>query len=114
MHYVNQILLRTDFFLQNVNRILKGRILFQICADRFDSMKNRGMITAAQCLTDILQTGFCHSTAQIHHDLARINNFFASFCRHDIKRGEVKMIGNDLNDEFRSNFLLVAWGNDIF
>ena len=72
------------------------------------------MITASQCLADILKAGFCHSAAQIHDNLAWINNFLAALCGHDVKRGKVKMIGNDLDDEFRGYFLLVARRNDVF
>lgn len=67
-----------------------------------------------QCLADILQAGFGHGAAQIHDNLAWINNFLAALCGHDVKRGKVKMIGNDLDDEFRGYFLLVARRNDVF
>ena len=34
--------------------------------------------TAAQCFADILQAGFGHGAAQIHDDLARVNDFLAA------------------------------------
>ena len=40
MFYVNQMLLRTDFFLQDINGILERWIFFQICADSFDTMQD--------------------------------------------------------------------------
>ena len=88
------------FFLQNVNGVLEGRILLQVCADGLDTMQDGSVVAATQCLADILQAGFGHGAAQIHDNLAWINNFLAALCGHDVKWGKVKMIGNDLDDEF--------------
>ena len=77
-------------------------------------MQDGSVVAATQCLADILQAGFGHGAAQIHDNLAWINNFLAALCGHDVKRGKVKMIGNDLDDEFRGYFLLVARRNDVF
>lgn len=78
MFYVNRMLLRTDFFLQNINGILERWIFFQICTDSFDTMQDGSVVTAAQCFADILQAGFGHGAAQIHDDLARVNDFLAA------------------------------------
>ena len=78
MFYVNQMLLRTDLFLQNVNGVLEGRILLQVCADGLDTMQDGSVVAATQCLADILQAGFGHGAAQIHDDLARVNDFLAA------------------------------------
>ena len=78
MFYVNQMLLRTDFFLQDINGILERWIFFQICADSLDTMQDGSVVTAAQCFADILQAGFGHGAAQIHDDLARVNDFLAA------------------------------------
>ena len=84
MFYVNQTLLRTDLFLQNVNGVLEGRILLQVCADGLDTMQDGSVVAATQCLADILQAGFGHGAAQIHDNLAWINDFLAALCGHDV------------------------------
>ena len=78
MFYVNQMLLWTDFFLQDINGILERWIFFQICTDSLDTMQDGSVVTAAQCFADILQAGFGHGAAQIHDDLAGVNDFLAA------------------------------------
>lgn len=62
----------------------------QVCADGLDTMQDGSVVAATQCLADILQAGFGHGAAQIHDNLAWINNFLAALCGHDVKRVRLK------------------------
>ena len=41
-------------------------------------MQDGSVIASAQCFADILQAGFGHGAAQIHDNLARVNDFLAA------------------------------------
>ena len=67
------------------------------------------MIPISQTLSNSLQRSAGHGTAQIHGDLAGINNLFVPFFRGNISRSDAEVLGNHLDNQFRRNFSGSAW-----
>ena len=59
------------------------------------------MIPASQVLTDDLQGTVGHMTAEVHDDLPWKGDLAVSSVSYDIRRGQIKVIGHDISDQFR-------------
>ena len=72
-------LLWINFLFQDINGILKGRVLLHIGCDLVDPMDDGGMIPSAHGSADLLKGAGCHAAAQIHGDLAWIGDLLVAF-----------------------------------
>ena len=94
-----------NLLFQDVNRVLQALIILQILCDFFDSVKNRCVVTSSKYLSDNLERNCGHVATQVHRDLTRLNDLFVALLGKDFLRSQIKMIGHNLENQFRGNAL---------